>query len=58
MLDPGEASKHHLEVNMVKNKLSKSFHAEEDRLTVVAFDKTNNSPFASAMFKKTLGNLS
>ena len=58
MLDPGEASKLHLEVNMDKNELSKSFHAEEDRLTVAAFDKTNNTPFSSAMFKKTLYNLS
>ena len=43
MLDPSEASKHQLNVNTDKKELSKSFCAEEDRLTVVAFE-TNDSP--------------
>ena len=51
MLDPSEASKHQLNVNTDKNKLSKSFRVEEDRLTVVAFEKTNDSPCAITMLK-------
>ena len=50
MLDPSEASKHQLNVNTDKKELSKSFCAEEDRLTVVAFE-TNDSPSAIAMLK-------
>ena len=57
MLDPSEASKHQLNVNTDKNKLSKSFCSEEDRLTVVAFEKTNDSPCAITMLK-TLNDLS
>ena len=57
MLDPSEASKHQLNVNTDKNKLSKSFCSEEDQLTVVAFEKTNDSPRAITMLK-TLNDLS
>ena len=57
MLDPSEASKHQLNVNTDKNQLSKSFRAEEDRLTVVTFEKTNDSPCTIAMLK-TLNDLS
>ena len=57
MLDPSEASKHQLNVNTDKNELSKSFSSEEDRLTVVAFEKTNDSPCAITMLK-TLHDLS
>ena len=53
MLHPTEASKHHLDVNTDKNKLSKSFHAE----AVVAFEKTNDIPCAIVMLK-TLDDLS
>ena len=46
-----------MNANTDKNELSKSFCAEEDRLMVVAFDKSNDSPCAIAMFK-TLNDLS
>ena len=52
MLDPGEASKNQLNINTYKNELSKSFLGEGDRLTVVAFDKSDGTPCAIAMFKK------
>ena len=52
MLDPGEASKNQLNINTYKNEVSKSFLGEGDRLTVVAFDKSNGTPCAIAMFKK------
>ena len=52
MLDPGEASKNQLNINTYKNELSKSFLGERDRLTVVAFDKSDGTPCAIAMFKK------
>ena len=58
MLDPGKPSKYHLDVNTDKDELSKSFRAEEDWLTVVTFDNTNNTPCAIVMFKKTLDYLS
>ena len=52
MQDPGKASKNQVNINTYKNELSKSFLGEGDRLTVVAFDKSDGTPCAIAMFKK------
>jgi len=58
MLDPGEALKNQLTINTYKNKLSKSFVGEGDRLMVIAFHKTNNATSSIVMFKNTLYDLS
>ena len=53
LMDPNEASKNHLNVSAYKSELLNGFSGKGERLTVIAFNRTTNTPCAIAMFKKT-----